>query len=112
MSTSEILPALPDSPLPLPTVIAGARASEHFLEFFAATIRNRNTRGLTFRLQRSSSAGVNNLILSSAQSGRCTSPPTGLCGNSALPRQPLYRLPVDRQEFRRSFAIDVRFEMS
>jgi hypothetical protein len=46
MSTSEILPALPDSPLPVPAVIAcaGARASEHFLEFFAATIRNKNTR--------------------------------------------------------------------
>ena len=33
-----------------------------------------------------------------------------MCGNSALPRQPLYRLPVNRQEFRRPFAINVRFE--
>jgi integrase/recombinase XerD len=46
MSTSEILPTLPDSPLPVPAIIAaaGGKASEHFLEFFAATIRNKNTR--------------------------------------------------------------------
>jgi integrase/recombinase XerD len=39
-------PALPHSPLPVPAIIAdaGAKASEHFLEFFAATIRNKNTR--------------------------------------------------------------------
>jgi protein gp37 len=42
---------LPLSPLrpasfPVPAIIAdaGERASEHFLEFFAATIRNKNTR--------------------------------------------------------------------
>ena len=31
---------------PVPAIIAGAgeKVSEHFLEFFAATIRNRNTR--------------------------------------------------------------------
>ena len=46
MSTSEILPALPASALPVPAMIAdaGAQASEHFLEFFAANIRNKNTR--------------------------------------------------------------------
>lgn len=42
----EILPVLPASNLRVPTIIAAAgdRASEHFLEFFAANIRNRNTR--------------------------------------------------------------------
>jgi site-specific recombinase XerD len=42
----EILPALPVSNFPVPLIIAaaGAQASEHFLEFFAATIRNKNTR--------------------------------------------------------------------
>jgi len=37
---------LPDTALPVPAIIAGAgdKASEHFLEFFAATIRNKNTR--------------------------------------------------------------------
>jgi hypothetical protein len=42
----EFLPALPDSPLPVPALIAAAghKASEYFLEFFAATIRNKNTR--------------------------------------------------------------------
>src|SRR5664279_3554094 len=46
MSTSEILPALPACALPVPAIIAGAgaQASEHFLEFFAANIRNKNTR--------------------------------------------------------------------
>src|SRR5450631_1261198 len=53
MSTSEILPALPASALPVPAsefpvpaiiAAAGDNASEHFLEFFAATIRNKNTR--------------------------------------------------------------------
>jgi integrase/recombinase XerD len=41
-------PLLPASPgaLPVPALIAdaGEKASEHFLEFFAATIRNKNTR--------------------------------------------------------------------
>jgi integrase/recombinase XerD len=39
-------PALPASALPVPALIAAAgdKASEHFLEFFAATIRNKNTR--------------------------------------------------------------------
>src|ERR1039458_6779679 len=38
-------PLLPAS-LPVPAIIAdaGDKASEHFLEFFAATIRNKNTR--------------------------------------------------------------------
>src|ERR1039458_8547316 len=38
-------PLLPAS-LPVPAIIAAAgdKASEHFLEFFAATIRNKNTR--------------------------------------------------------------------
>lgn len=42
----EILPAVLSSEFPVPAIIAGAadRASEHFLEFFAATIRNKNTR--------------------------------------------------------------------
>ena len=53
MSSSEILPALPasapsvpssDSPVPAIIAAAGDKASEHFLEFFAATIRNKNTR--------------------------------------------------------------------
>jgi site-specific recombinase XerD len=46
MASSEVLPALPDSTLPVPRLIAAAgdKASEHFLEFFAATIRNKNTR--------------------------------------------------------------------
>lgn len=37
---------LPGSALPVPAIIAdaGDKASEHFLEFFAATIRNKNTR--------------------------------------------------------------------
>jgi integrase/recombinase XerD len=48
--TGELIPSplLPGSPgtFPVPAVIAGAgeKASEHFLEFFAATIRNPNTR--------------------------------------------------------------------
>lgn len=42
----EIIPAVPVSEFPVPAIIAAAgdKASEHFLEFFAATIRNRNTR--------------------------------------------------------------------
>lgn len=46
MSAPEVLPALPASTLPVPALIAAAgdKASEHFLEFFAATIRNKNTR--------------------------------------------------------------------
>ena len=48
--TGELIqsPPLPASPgmFPVPALIAGAgdKASEHFLEFFAATIRNKNTR--------------------------------------------------------------------
>ena len=48
--TGELIPSplLPASPgtFPVPAVIAdaGEKASEHFLEFFAATIRNPNTR--------------------------------------------------------------------
>ena len=42
----EILPVVPSSEFPVPALIAAAgdKASEHFLEFFAATIRNKNTR--------------------------------------------------------------------
>src|SRR5277367_1613885 len=42
---SPLLPASPGS-FPVPAIIAdaGEKASEHFLEFFAATIRNKNTR--------------------------------------------------------------------
>jgi hypothetical protein len=42
----EILPAVLPSKFPVPAIIAAAgdKASEHFLEFFAATIRNKNTR--------------------------------------------------------------------
>jgi site-specific recombinase XerD len=42
----EILPAVRSSEFPVPAIIASAgnKASEHFLEFFAATIRNRSTR--------------------------------------------------------------------
>jgi integrase/recombinase XerD len=42
----EIIPALRSSEFPVPAMIAAAgdKASEHFLEFFAATIRNKNTR--------------------------------------------------------------------
>jgi integrase/recombinase XerD len=42
----EILPAIRASEFPVPAIIAAAgdKASEHFLEFFAATIRNKNTR--------------------------------------------------------------------
>jgi len=42
----EIIPAVPSSEFPVPAIIAAAgdKASEHFLEFFAATIRNKNTR--------------------------------------------------------------------
>jgi site-specific recombinase XerD len=42
----EIIPAVPSSGFPVPAIIAAAgdKASEHFLEFFAATIRNKNTR--------------------------------------------------------------------
>jgi integrase/recombinase XerD len=42
----EIIPAVLPSDFPVPAVIAAAgdKASEHFLEFFAATIRNKNTR--------------------------------------------------------------------
>jgi hypothetical protein len=48
--TGELIPSplLPVSPgtFPVPAIIhdAGEKASEHFLEFFAATIRNKNTR--------------------------------------------------------------------
>jgi site-specific recombinase XerD len=42
----EIIPAVPSSEFPVPSIIAAAgnKASERFLEFFAATIRNKNTR--------------------------------------------------------------------
>jgi integrase/recombinase XerD len=42
----EILPAVLPSEFPVPAIIAAAgdKAIEHFLEFFAATIRNKNTR--------------------------------------------------------------------
>jgi hypothetical protein len=42
----EILPAVLASDFPVPAIIASAgdKASEHFLAFFAATIRNKNTR--------------------------------------------------------------------
>lgn len=42
----EIIPAVLPSDFPMPAIIAsaGVKTSEHFLEFFAATIRNRNTR--------------------------------------------------------------------
>lgn len=42
----EILTAVLPSEFPVPAIIAAAgdKASEHFLEFFAATIRNKNTR--------------------------------------------------------------------
>lgn len=42
----EILPAVLASEFPVPAIIAAAgdKATEHFLEFFAATIRNKNTR--------------------------------------------------------------------
>ena len=42
----EILTAVLPSEFPVPAIIAtaGDKASEHFLEFFAATIRNKNTR--------------------------------------------------------------------
>lgn len=42
----ELLPVVSRSSLPVPAVIgrAGGPASEHFLEFFAASLRNRNTR--------------------------------------------------------------------
>jgi integrase/recombinase XerD len=42
----EIIPAVLPSEFPVPATIAAAgdKASEHFLEFFAATIRNKNTR--------------------------------------------------------------------
>jgi site-specific recombinase XerD len=43
---TEIIPSLPASEFPVPAIIAAAgdKASEHFLEFFAATILNKNTR--------------------------------------------------------------------
>jgi site-specific recombinase XerD len=42
----EILPAVSSSEFPVPAMIAAAgdKASERFLELFAATIRNKNTR--------------------------------------------------------------------
>jgi hypothetical protein len=42
----EIIPAVASSDFPVPAIIAAAadKASEHFLEFFGATIRNKNTR--------------------------------------------------------------------
>jgi integrase/recombinase XerD len=42
----EIIPAVLASDFPVPAIIASAgdKASEHFLEFFAAAIRNKNTR--------------------------------------------------------------------
>jgi hypothetical protein len=42
---SPLLPASPGT-FPVPAIIAdaGQKTSEHFLEFFAATIRNKNTR--------------------------------------------------------------------
>jgi site-specific recombinase XerD len=42
--STEIMAALPRSTLPALIAAAGDKASEHFLEFFAATIRNKNTR--------------------------------------------------------------------
>src|SRR5215472_2524651 len=43
---TEIIPTLSVGAFPVPAIIAAAgdKASEHFLEFFAATIRNKNTR--------------------------------------------------------------------
>jgi site-specific recombinase XerD len=45
-ASTERLPAVLNSSLPVPALIAdaGFQTSEHFLEFFAASIRNRNTR--------------------------------------------------------------------
>jgi site-specific recombinase XerD len=45
-SRTEIIPSIRPSEFPVPAIIAAAgdKASEHFLEFFAATIRNKNTR--------------------------------------------------------------------
>src|ERR1700735_4982029 len=45
LAPSPLLPARPGG-FPVPAIIAdaGDKASEHFLEFFAATIRNKNTR--------------------------------------------------------------------
>jgi hypothetical protein len=42
----EIIPSIPASNFPAPAIIAAAgdKTSEHFLEFFGATIRNRKTR--------------------------------------------------------------------
>lgn len=43
-ASAEVLPALPRPTLPALIAAAGDKASEHFLEFFAATIRNKNAR--------------------------------------------------------------------
>jgi integrase/recombinase XerD len=44
--STEIITAIRPSEFPVPAIVAAAgdKASEHFLEFFAATIRNKNTR--------------------------------------------------------------------
>ena len=47
----EIIAGVLPSDFPVPAIIAaaGGKASEHFLEFFAATIRNKNTRMAYYR---------------------------------------------------------------
>jgi hypothetical protein len=59
----EILPALSVSNLPVPFVIAAAgdEATEHFLEFFAANIRNRNTRAAYVQTSRYQTPSVPSL---------------------------------------------------
>ena len=57
---AEIIPAIPTSESPVPAIIAAAgdKASEHFLEFFAATIRNKIRTRPICRSSRSSACGA------------------------------------------------------
>ena len=62
--------------VPAAIAAAGDHAARRFLEFFAATIRNKNTRMAYYRAAARSSPGSNSTASASSPiSSRCTSPP-------------------------------------
>ena len=76
-SRVEIIPAVLPSEFPVPAIIAaaGEKASEHFLEFFAATIRNKNTRAAYVQAVAQFCRWCEETSCSSLPSGRCMSRP-------------------------------------
>jgi hypothetical protein len=73
---TEIIPAIQTSEFPVPAIIAtaGDKGSEHFLEFFAATIRNKNTRAAYVTAVAQFCIWCDEHDLQLATSGRFTSP--------------------------------------